>query len=119
MPYLRPTCPELDREQRGRIAALLRRRSTTCSTPQRSDPPRGVARAHHRALHPVSRRGLIPGLGKLFGVPTDEVENISIRFHSYPPIDFAVGGPLLSDVVARIGRLAERLARLPLRDVAE
>lgn len=55
-------------------------------------------------------RQLTPVLAQLFGIPTDEVENINIRFHSYPPTDFAVGGRLLVDTVPRIARVFKRLA---------
>lgn len=48
-------------------------------------------------------------LAKLFDIPSAKAENINIRFHSYPPSDFAVGGRLLVDAVPRIGRLFKRL----------
>jgi phenylpyruvate tautomerase PptA (4-oxalocrotonate tautomerase family) len=52
---------------------------------------------------------LTPVLAEIFNVPTHAVDGITIRFHSYPPTDFAVGGRLLSDRVPRIGQLAKRL----------
>lgn len=52
---------------------------------------------------------LTPLLAELFDVAPAEVEGINIRFHSYPPTDFAVGGRLLSDVIPMTGRLMKRL----------
>ena len=52
---------------------------------------------------------LSPVLAELFGVPPAEIDNVNIRFHSYPPTDFAVGGKLLIDRVPLVGRLAKRL----------
>ena len=52
---------------------------------------------------------LTPLLGELFAVPVREIDSINIRFHSYPPTDFAVGGQLLSDRVPWIGQLVKRL----------
>lgn len=52
---------------------------------------------------------LTPVLAELFDVPTDGLDGINIRFHSYPPSNFAVGGQLLSDLVPRVGQLAKRL----------
>ena len=34
---------------------------------------------------------LTPVVGELFQVPSEETDNINIRFHSYPPSAFAVG----------------------------
>jgi hypothetical protein len=42
----------------------------------------------------------------MFGAALDSV---NVRFHSYPPTDFAVGGQLLSARVPRVVRLAKRL----------
>jgi hypothetical protein len=42
----------------------------------------------------------------MFGAALDSV---NVRFHSYPPTDFAVGGRLLSARVPRVVRLAKRL----------
>ncbi len=56
-------------------------------------------------------RHLTPVLADLFEVPPAGLEGINIRFHPYPPSDFAVGGRLLSDIVPLIGRLMKRLAR--------
>lgn len=52
---------------------------------------------------------LTDALATLFAVPTAEYEGINIRFHSYPPTDFAVGGRLLADVVPKIGQVMKRL----------
>jgi phenylpyruvate tautomerase PptA (4-oxalocrotonate tautomerase family) len=52
--------------------------------------------------------GLTPVLGKLFGVK--DLENVNIRFHSYPPTDFSVGGKLLSERVPRIGQVMKRMS---------
>lgn len=54
-------------------------------------------------------RGLTPVLAEAFGVPTDQIDGVNIRFHSYPPTDFAVGGRLLADVVPLIGRVMKRV----------
>lgn len=48
---------------------------------------------------------LTPVLVRLFGA---EPDSVNIRFHSYPPTDFAVGGRLLSDRIPAAGRLAKR-----------
>ncbi len=53
---------------------------------------------------------LTPRLAKLFGIAPEELDAINIRFYSYPPSDFAVGGALLSDRVPWIGRLLKKLA---------
>ncbi len=50
---------------------------------------------------------LTPVLAELFGV-TDH-DSVNIRFHSYPPTDFSVGGTLLSDRVPFMGRLVKRI----------
>ena len=55
-------------------------------------------------------RELTPVLAELFEVGPGQLDNVNIRFHPYPPTDFAVGGRLLADVVPRIGRLMRRLA---------
>ena len=49
---------------------------------------------------------LTPVLSSLFDAESDAV---NVRFHSYPPSDFAVGGTLLSKRVPRAARLAKRL----------
>ena len=54
-------------------------------------------------------KGLTPVLAELFHVPASEIDNINIRFHSYPPTDFSVGGKLLADIIPLIGRLAKKL----------
>lgn len=53
----------------------------------------------------VARR-LTPVLTEEFGAAEDAV---NLRFHSYPPDDFAVGGILLSRRIPRAARLAKRL----------
>lgn len=53
---------------------------------------------------------LTHALAKLFDVPADQRDSINIRFHSYPPTDFAVGGRLLADVVPKIGQMLKRVA---------
>ena len=50
-------------------------------------------------------------LAELFGFGLEEMDNINIRFHPYPPKDFAVGGQLLSDRVPLIARVMKRLFR--------
>lgn len=49
---------------------------------------------------------LTPVLVQLFEAEPDAV---NIRFHSYPPTDFAVAGKLLSDRIPIAGQLAKRL----------
>lgn len=50
---------------------------------------------------------LTPVLAKLFGVK--DLESVNIRFHSYPPTDFSVGGKLISELVPRIGQVMKRI----------
>jgi len=52
---------------------------------------------------------LTPILAELFKVQLEKIDNINIRFHSYPPTDFAVGGKLLSDIIPFIGKFAKRV----------
>ncbi len=52
---------------------------------------------------------LTPVLVELFDIKLENFGGINIRFHPYPPKDFAVGGRLLSDVVPLIGRVLKRL----------
>ncbi|MFP5347800.1 MAG: hypothetical protein ACLGIA_12340 [Actinomycetes bacterium] len=49
---------------------------------------------------------LTPLLASLFGAEPDAV---NIRFHPYPPSDFAVGGRLLTARIPRVARLAKKL----------
>lgn len=49
---------------------------------------------------------LTPVLVRLFNA---DPESVNIRFHSYPPTDFAVGGRLLSDRIPTIARFAKRI----------
>jgi phenylpyruvate tautomerase PptA (4-oxalocrotonate tautomerase family) len=53
---------------------------------------------------------LTPELARLWSIPASQVDGINIRFHSYPPTAFAVGGRLLSDLVPWIGQFLRRLA---------
>lgn len=48
-------------------------------------------------------------LAQAFNISHRALDNINIRFHSYPPTDFAVGGKLLSDIIPYVGRMAKRL----------
>lgn len=52
---------------------------------------------------------LTPQLARLFDIPAARSDTINIRFHPYPPTDFAIGGKLLSDIVPRIGQVMKRL----------
>jgi phenylpyruvate tautomerase PptA (4-oxalocrotonate tautomerase family) len=49
---------------------------------------------------------LTPLLVRLFGA---EPEAVNLRFHPYPPTDFAVGGVLLADRVPRVARWIKRV----------
>jgi phenylpyruvate tautomerase PptA (4-oxalocrotonate tautomerase family) len=49
---------------------------------------------------------LTPLLVRLFRT---EPDGVNLRFHPYPPTDFAVGGKLLADRVPRPARWAKRL----------
>jgi phenylpyruvate tautomerase PptA (4-oxalocrotonate tautomerase family) len=53
-------------------------------------------------------REFTPVLAQLFNITTADLDNINIRFHSYPPTDFAVGGKLLSDIIPAAGRVLKR-----------
>jgi phenylpyruvate tautomerase PptA (4-oxalocrotonate tautomerase family) len=50
---------------------------------------------------------LTPVLAEVFGMP--DLNEINIRFHSYPPTDFSVGGKLLSDRIPAMGRFMKKL----------
>jgi phenylpyruvate tautomerase PptA (4-oxalocrotonate tautomerase family) len=52
-------------------------------------------------------QGLTPVLAKLFGVK--DLESVNIRFHSYPPTHFSVGGKLISELVPKIGQVMKRI----------
>jgi phenylpyruvate tautomerase PptA (4-oxalocrotonate tautomerase family) len=52
---------------------------------------------------------LTPRVAKLFHVPDDRRDVVNIRFHPYPPTDFAVGGKLLCDIIPRIGQVMKRV----------
>lgn len=53
-----------------------------------------------------SAAALTPIIGELYGADKDAV---NLRFHSYPPSDFAVGGVLLSQRLPVAARVAKRL----------
>jgi phenylpyruvate tautomerase PptA (4-oxalocrotonate tautomerase family) len=53
---------------------------------------------------------LTPRLAELFEVAPEHLDNVNMRFHSYPPTDFAVGGTLLADLVPRMGQWIKRVA---------
>lgn len=52
---------------------------------------------------------LTPVLAELFSVPSISWDVISIRFHSYTPTDFAIGGRLLADIVPHEKQTMRRL----------
>ena len=52
---------------------------------------------------------LTPVFMEIFNVPVSEIENVNIRFHSYPPTDFAVGGKLLSEIIPTLGQWAKKI----------
>ena len=54
-------------------------------------------------------RTLTPVLAELFNIPAKDIDHVNIRFYSYSPADFAVGGKLLSDLIPLVGRWAKRL----------
>lgn len=51
---------------------------------------------------------LTPVVAELFDVPAAHLDAVNLRFHSYPPSDFAVAGRLLSDTIPRLARIAKR-----------
>ena len=53
---------------------------------------------------------LTPVLADLFSIAPNQLEGINIRFHPYPPTDFAVGGRLLADLIPLPGRLMKWFA---------
>jgi hypothetical protein len=55
-------------------------------------------------------RALTKVLADLFEMQGEQ-DAINIRFHPYPPTDFAVGGMLLAERIPLIGRLMKRLRR--------
>ncbi len=79
-------------------------RDATDLTVELSDWSMSVKQQRRIAKH------LTAFLAELFDVPPDGRDGINIRFHPYPPADFAVGGRLLSDRVPLFGRLMKRLA---------
>ncbi|MGG6270667.1 hypothetical protein ACQ4M3_38905 [Leptolyngbya sp. AN03gr2] len=52
---------------------------------------------------------LTPQIAKLFAIDERDFDAINIRFHSYPPTDFALGGRLLSDVIPKIAQVMKRM----------
>jgi phenylpyruvate tautomerase PptA (4-oxalocrotonate tautomerase family) len=52
-------------------------------------------------------KDLTPVMAEAFGIA--DVQGVNIRFHSYPPTDFSVGGALLADRVPAMGRLMKKL----------
>jgi len=56
-------------------------------------------------------RGLTPVVADVFRVPRAGWDGINIRFHSYRPSEFAVGGRLLSELVPPVGQLLRWLVR--------
>ncbi|MBV9718493.1 MAG: hypothetical protein JOZ77_04195 [Candidatus Eremiobacteraeota bacterium] len=54
-------------------------------------------------------RELTPILARLFDVIPGDEDNVNLRFHSYRPTDFAVGGRLLSDIVPAVPRILKRV----------
>ncbi|MGI9036958.1 MAG: tautomerase family protein [Pyrinomonadaceae bacterium] len=78
-------------------------RGTKDVTPELSDWSMSVH--HQRRI----AKNLTPLLAELFEVAPDDLDGINIRFHSYPPTDFAIGGRLISDLVPRVGHLMKRL----------
>ena len=52
-------------------------------------------------------KDLTPVLADAFGVT--DTEGVNIRFHSYSPTDFSVGGALLADRVPAMGRFMKKV----------
>jgi phenylpyruvate tautomerase PptA (4-oxalocrotonate tautomerase family) len=50
---------------------------------------------------------LTPVLAEVF--KASDLEGVNVRFHSYPPTDFSVGGALLSDRVPRVGQVMKKI----------
>ena len=50
-----------------------------------------------------------PVLAELFRIARQDFNSINLRFHPYPPKDFAVGGHLLSERVPIIGIVRKRM----------
>ncbi len=50
---------------------------------------------------------LTPVLAEVFGAA--DLEGVNLRFHSYPPTDFSVGGALLSDRVPKVGQVMKKI----------
>ena len=53
-------------------------------------------------------RELTPLLASFFGLGT-QLDHVNIRFHPYPPSDFAVGGRLFADLIPAIGRFMKSI----------
>lgn len=107
---------------RGPAAAEIRAHTTIHFTPYRTDElfigaaapdpthPDVTAELSDWSMSTRQQRRvaaqLTPLLTRLFGTGPDAV---NLRFHSYPPTDFAVGGILLSQRVPRAIRMIKRL----------
>ena len=64
-----------------------------------------LSRRRRRRLAPALTR-VLAGLFQM----ENQTDHMNIRFHPYPPSDFAVGGRLLADVVPLVGRVMKRFA---------
>ena len=54
---------------------------------------------------------LTEAVAELFSISQEAIDQINIRFHPYPPRDFAVGGQLLRDRVPLLAQFMKRLQR--------
>ncbi len=54
-------------------------------------------------------RSLTLIVADLFAIAPEAIGGINIRFHPYPPTDFAIGGSLLSDMIPPVGRFMKRM----------
>jgi hypothetical protein len=59
---------------------------------------------------PFAAVQLTPVIMRLFDIAEKDADQVNIRFHSYAPTDFAVGGRLLADVVPRIAQWMKRIS---------
>jgi phenylpyruvate tautomerase PptA (4-oxalocrotonate tautomerase family) len=70
-------------------------------TPQQReapDVPMELSRLVDAGASPTQgRTRLTPVVMELFGIEKSDADAVNIRFHSYPPSDFAAGGQLLCD----------------------
>jgi phenylpyruvate tautomerase PptA (4-oxalocrotonate tautomerase family) len=90
-------CYRLDELFVGGVAASSSRADVTAEL---SDWHMSTRQQHKAAA------ALTPVLVRLFDA---EPGSVNIRFHSYPPTDFAVGGQLLSDRIPAAARFAKRV----------